>query len=223
MQAAITELSGLGFSDTESRAYTHLLFSGPATGYQLARSAGIARPNIYPILDRLEARGAVIRIQGDAGQSRYEAMPAARMLEHIAGETRRRISGAKAAFASLQPPPATSDSVWNLEGRDAVLGRARELIDASKASLLAGLWALEAEDLGDALADAVRRGVHVTTLCIQGWSTNATAAPATSTVTPSRAPAGRGRCCWSWKGPACWWHSSKRARPPAASTQASKH
>ncbi|HEY7268649.1 MAG TPA: helix-turn-helix domain-containing protein, partial [Dehalococcoidia bacterium] len=168
MQAAITELSGLGFSESEARAYTQLLISGPATGYQLAREAGIARPNIYPILDRLEARGAIIRIETEGGGSRYEALPVARMLERIAGETRRRLSGAEAAFASLQSRSQASESVWNLVGRAAVLSRARELIDAASDSLLAGLWATEAEELGDALAAAVARGVRVTTLCIQG-------------------------------------------------------
>jgi HTH-type transcriptional regulator, sugar sensing transcriptional regulator len=168
MQEAIGQLSSLGFTDSEARAYTHLLLSGPTTGYQLARLAAIPRPNVYPVLDRLEARRVVARIQGEGGLTLYSAMPAGQMLERLSSDVGRHLRDAKDAFDRLAPGAGTAETVWNLDGRAAVIARAAALIEDTKQELLAGLWAAEAGELRDALAALEARGVTPTVLCIQG-------------------------------------------------------
>jgi sugar-specific transcriptional regulator TrmB len=52
------DLTGFGFTPTESLVYEVLLKSGPGTGYAVARAAGLARANTYSALEGLVAKGA---------------------------------------------------------------------------------------------------------------------------------------------------------------------
>src|SRR5215208_7694894 len=52
------DLTGFGFTPTESLVYEVLLQHGPGTGYAIARSAGLARANAYSALEGLVAKGA---------------------------------------------------------------------------------------------------------------------------------------------------------------------
>ena len=52
------DLTGFGFTPTESLVYEVLLKHGPGTGYALARAAGLARANAYSALEGLVTKGA---------------------------------------------------------------------------------------------------------------------------------------------------------------------
>jgi sugar-specific transcriptional regulator TrmB len=52
------DLTGFGFTPTESLVYEVLLKSGPGTGYAVARAAGLARANTYSALEGLVTKGA---------------------------------------------------------------------------------------------------------------------------------------------------------------------
>jgi sugar-specific transcriptional regulator TrmB len=52
------DLTGFGFTPTESLVYEVLLRTGQGTGYAVARAAGLARANTYSALEGLVAKGA---------------------------------------------------------------------------------------------------------------------------------------------------------------------
>jgi sugar-specific transcriptional regulator TrmB len=166
ISSVLDELQALGFGEYEARAYVSLLQSGALTGYQLAKSSGIPRPNVYPVLDRLEERGVVSRITVE-GAALYVALPAREMLSRLAQETDLRLERAREAMDALDTSPEIPQ-VWNLEGYGVMLGRARELVDAAQERILIGTWSSESWRLADALEAAQERGVSVTVLCIQG-------------------------------------------------------
>src|ERR687893_1842998 len=60
---AAVDLTGFGFTPTESLVYEVLLKSGPGTGYAIARGAGLARANTYSALEGLVSKGAA-RVEG---------------------------------------------------------------------------------------------------------------------------------------------------------------
>ncbi len=165
-QDVLSDLQELGFSDYEARAYVGLLENGPLTGYQLARVSGVPRPNVYPALDRLQARGAVQAIQVKDGVH-YAAMPARELLERLSSSLQGRIERAEHSLARLQAK-APVETVWNIQGYENVLLRARAAVDGAASRLIVGLWAEEARHLADSVAAAAARGIEVTTLCIQG-------------------------------------------------------
>jgi sugar-specific transcriptional regulator TrmB len=164
-QDAIQDLQSLGFSEYEARAYVALLQRGPLTGYQLAKASGIPRPNIYPVLDRLQERGAVGRLEVPDG-TQYTALPAEEMLQRLGRDADARLERAHLSMKELDSAPETA-LVWNVRGFDLVIERARELIDSAQDRLLIGTWSNEARELAAATAAAVQRGVTVATLCIQ--------------------------------------------------------
>jgi HTH-type transcriptional regulator, sugar sensing transcriptional regulator len=59
MVEATTLLQELGFGDYEARAYVTLLQRSPVSGYELAKTSGIPRANVYAVLQKLEERTTV--------------------------------------------------------------------------------------------------------------------------------------------------------------------
>lgn len=165
-QKAAERLHELGFSEYESRAYVTLLREGQMTGYQLAKASGVPRPNIYGVLERLERRGAVTRVKTADGAI-YAARPGEEMISGLSRTLERRLGEAGEALARLASA-APGGQVWNIEGYDAVLSAADEVMQSAQHELIAGLWAPEARRLTGTLANAEGRGVEVTTLCLQG-------------------------------------------------------
>ena len=79
---SIEQLQKLGFNGSEATIYVTLLRNGPLTGYELARASGVARPNVYGVLQKLEERGAVSRLDERPG-TRYAPLPFAELLARM--------------------------------------------------------------------------------------------------------------------------------------------
>ena len=76
-------LQQLGFSEYEARAYLALLQRNPLNGYELAKASGLPRANVYAVLQKLEERGAVIRLDMPSG-ARYAPVAPAELTGRIA-------------------------------------------------------------------------------------------------------------------------------------------
>lgn len=75
------DLTGFGYTPTESLVYEIMLKHGPGTGYALARAAGLARANAYSALESLVAKGAA---RVEAGRPRrYRPEPPAGLIARI--------------------------------------------------------------------------------------------------------------------------------------------
>lgn len=159
-------LQRLGFGEYEARAYLALLQHGPSTGYEVAKVSGVPRPNIYPVLQRLEERGAVVRAQ-TAGGARYAAVPPGRLLEGLRASHDANLDDARRALDAITPG-AAPDFVWNAVGYRVLLERARELLGHAEQHVLLALWPQEAAEMALPLAQARTRGVEATVLCLEG-------------------------------------------------------
>jgi predicted transcriptional regulator len=159
-------LQEIGFGDYEARAYVALLQRSPLNGYELAKASGLPRANVYSILDKLEERGAVVRLDTPSG-TRYAAVPPAELISRIGSRFSENLSTAERMLEGLAAPPEY-EYVWNARGYDSLLDYARTLIDAAQHRLLVATWTPEAIALSPNLAAAEQRGVEVITLCLQG-------------------------------------------------------
>jgi predicted transcriptional regulator len=159
-------LEVFGLTQYEIRAYAALLEFGNQTGYALANSAQVPRPNIYATLHRLEERGFVSAIRVKHGVE-YSALPADEMLARLSGRLQRQVADAEEALRQIRPR-VRQEIAWNLQGYEKVMQRARELLDASAQRVLMGTWSAEAVELAEAIARAQSRSVEVSVLCIQG-------------------------------------------------------
>ncbi len=120
----VIDLTPFGFTPTESLVYAVLLRSGPGTGYAIARSAGLARANVYSALEGLVAKGAA-RTDG-ARPKRYAPEDTAAVLARIAtsqGEALDRLSAELETLGVAEAPSvvevASPRAVLQLISRDA--------------------------------------------------------------------------------------------------------
>ena len=164
MADAIALLQELGFSEYEARAYQALLQHNPVTGYELAKVSGIPRANIYLVLQKLEERGAVVRMEsGDS--SRYQPVEPEQLLDAIAHHFEHTVDAVKQTLQSLNRP-VEDGYVWHIQGYDHLLSHARTVIKGTADQLLVALWPDEARALADDFAAAETRKVEITTLCL---------------------------------------------------------
>ena len=164
MADVIELLQQLGFSEYEARAYVTLLQAHPLTGYELAKRSGIPRPNIYPVLQRLEERGAVMRVETPEG-TRYAPTPPGEFLKRLDRRFEETLAAARRALEALGPAPEP-EPVWNLSGYATLLDHARAILDRATRTIWVALWPPEASALAMPLARAEARGVRSTTLCL---------------------------------------------------------
>lgn len=163
VQDAVAHLTALGFGDYESRVYVALLTDGPLSGYEVSKRSGVPRPNVYPALQRLEERGAVIAFAAGRG-SRYAARPAPELLERLARGYRDRLQGAAGSLQRLGADPADPVAVAVADQAE-LLARARAMVASATAQVVLAVTPSTALPLADAVQDALGRGVLVTTLC----------------------------------------------------------
>ncbi|MFL5732109.1 MAG: TrmB family transcriptional regulator [Chloroflexia bacterium] len=159
-------LQRLGFGDYEARAYIGLLRNGEITGYELAKVSGVPRANVYEVLPRLEARGAVVRVDSPSG-ARYSAVPTSQLMPRLADRFNDDLAAAEEALLD-KGPVANQDYSWNVEGYRPVIDHARTLVDDAENELLLAVWPQEARALAASVSAAEARGVPVTTLCLAG-------------------------------------------------------
>src|SRR5262249_13465626 len=157
-------LQQLGFSEYEARAYLALLQRNPLNGYELAKVSGLPRANTYAVLQKLEERGAVVRLDLPNG-SRYAPVAPAELTERIASRFQDVLGATQQALDDLAVP-AGAESIWNIQGYTTLLDHAQALIAATQERLLVAIGRQEAAALAGMLAQAEARGVAVTTLCL---------------------------------------------------------
>ncbi|MBI4496931.1 MAG: TrmB family transcriptional regulator [Chloroflexi bacterium] len=165
MADAVALLQQLGFGEYEARAYVALLQRSPLNGYELAKASGLPRANVYAVLQKLEERGAVVRVETPAGV-RYASVPPSELTRRLGNSFQETLEAAQRLLV-VMTSPAEYEYVGNLRGYPLLLEHARSLLDATQERLLVAIWPQEASALAEPLAQAEQRGVEITTLCLE--------------------------------------------------------
>jgi predicted transcriptional regulator len=166
MDHAIEQLIELGFGQYEAQAYTALLGQNPLNGYELAKASGIPRANIYGILQKLEERGAIVRLDTEGG-TRYAPVLPDELIQRLRSRLQASLESARQSLDGLKAHVA-QDRVWNARGYPVLIQQARALIEAAQEQILVAASPEEAPALSESLEGAQARGVQVTTLCMAG-------------------------------------------------------
>lgn len=164
----IDQLQRLGFTQNEALAYVALLKENPLNGYELAKRSGIPRPNIYPVLQKLEERGAVLRMDTPEG-ARFTPLAPADLISRLGYQFRGALEAASSALEEVAAP-ACAEYALNLSGYPTLLEHARRLVEAAREHLLLLTWPAEAQALGGALRKARESGVRIVTVCPKACS-----------------------------------------------------
>jgi len=182
------DLKRIGFTDYEARIYVQLLRQSPATAYEIAKHAGVPRPNTYQALEALTQRRAVLPVSENP--ARYIAADPQQLFDSIARQTRSLCSDLAKRLSAVTAPPE-DQYVWTLRGDASVHDKIDALIDGAREVL----WIKAADEVlrrhADALRAAAQRGVEAL-IVLFGFDTRAAACgwapPTTSSPFRSTAP-----------------------------------
>ncbi len=161
----IQVLTRLGFSEYEAKAYITLLQNNPLNGYELARESKLPRANVYSVLEKLEDRGAVVRLETPSG-TRYAPVPPEELTQHLDDQMRGYLAEASNLLGALSQP-LQYDYIWNSHGYESLVEHARFLITQAKHSLLIANSPQESLILSKSLDDAAKKNVDIVTLCLE--------------------------------------------------------
>jgi sugar-specific transcriptional regulator TrmB len=155
----VEHLVDLGFSEYEAKAYVALLKENPATGYHVSKISSVPRSMIYEVLGKLTARGAAMELRRD-GKTEYAPIPPKEFLNQVHREHEDLITALRDDLEGLGK---TSDLeyVWNIEGYDNVIAKAREMIKHAQDRVYMAILPSTFDLLKPSLAQAIARGVRV--------------------------------------------------------------
>ncbi len=159
MTELIERLTRLGFSEYEAKAYLALLHESPVTGYQLAKLSSVPRSMIYEVMGKLTARGAAMTLRVEGGM-KYAPIPPEEFLAQLRREQEELVGSLQADLTALDRH-ADLDYVWHIEGHEAILAKAGEMLTQAQSSVYIALFPSTFPALREALETAVRRGVRV--------------------------------------------------------------
>lgn len=176
----MADLTDLGLSDYESRAYRALLDVGPATAKELSETSGVPMGRIYDVLGSIESQH-LVRSQAASRPKKYVAVDPETALERLLDDRKRELREEAEQYEEvvdtlvrdLDGPPEPAEGFWTAEiGAEDTLELLLERVDAAEDSLhivsgsLSGTFDVRAAStrIADHLTDALERGVDVTVL-----------------------------------------------------------
>jgi sugar-specific transcriptional regulator TrmB len=163
--SAVEQLTELGFSQYEARAYVGLLGGEPMTGYALANRTRIPQPKVYETLRRLEDKEAVVRV-GDE-PARFVAVPAERLVANLSERLRTRIAQAERSLAELDhgQPDRHAHVLPALRDWDAIAAWASGVLRLAAQHVYLSAHAEQLAGFAGPIAEAEVRGVRFDVLC----------------------------------------------------------
>ena len=152
-------LEKLGFSSNEAKVYGTLIKHKVLNGYEIAKLSGVARSLVYEVINRLIAKGAVIRIDGEPNF--YKPVEYQDLIRSIKEENEKNIACAERELQQLATENADVDYVMNIVGEEKYVAKAKELIDSAQAEISLSIWRESFEVLRSNIENAISRGVKV--------------------------------------------------------------
>ncbi len=150
------KLKSLGFSQYEINCYLALASNHPANGSQISRISGIARSRIYDVLRNLVRKGWVMEIENGL----YVPLPAQELFKRLQAQFD---DGLKVLKEKLSEPTRNLayEYIWSIRGYDAVINKARQMINAAGRELYVRLFPQAGQLLENDLKKAEKRGVAI--------------------------------------------------------------
>lgn len=158
VSTTIEEMKHLGFTGAEAQIYIFLLQNQLATGYEISKGTGLPRANVYQALETLTVKGRVTVVSAEP--ARYAPLSPERLLKRIQMETEQRCQILKQQLSEIEQPDSVGH-FWEINEREEIETRAKELINAAQSRVAATLWAEDLESFSATLQAAHERGCTV--------------------------------------------------------------
>jgi sugar-specific transcriptional regulator TrmB len=160
MEVVISRLMHLGLSEYEAKAYIGLLRENPASAYEIAKNSGIPTSKIYEVIRRLEARGMIQTIRGEEQKRLFMPVSPQDFVRDYRTMVEENLEAIEAELQGIETTIDTS-YIWHIGDYDALMLRAKRMIDTAERTLEMILWPEEMRRLRPDINDAERRGVKI--------------------------------------------------------------
>ncbi|WP_300673594.1 TrmB family transcriptional regulator [Desulfoluna sp.] len=159
----IQQITSLGFSEYEAKAYVHLLSVQPATAYELSQTSGIPSSKVYEILGRLVEK-RIAFVEGEGRKKKYVAMPPDEFVESRRSVFDRTVHSLEEGLKKIMVKTDDVSFIWNMTEYDFLLDKAQRMIEGAEETLLLSTWQEELSPLIAPLTQAEARGVKIATV-----------------------------------------------------------
>lgn len=139
--------------------YVALLQHPSATGYEIAKHAGLQRANVYQVLAALDERRVVERTSVD-GPARFVGHPPAEVLGRIKKQTAEQADSLIADLAAMAAPREPA-GFYSLRDRSSVIERTAALVGDATERIAMSLWVDDLDWLSEPLRAASASGCQV--------------------------------------------------------------
>lgn len=158
IQVTVEALNRLGLTVYEAKAYIALLKKNPLNGNEISRFSGVPGPKIYETLTRMMQKGLVAPLNTDP--QLYTPLSWHEFIKFKKKEFKNAEKTLSVQLKKIALPPVDI-ALWQLTGYDALIGKARELIEEAGKDILASMWRQEGHLLEKHLRQALRKGVKI--------------------------------------------------------------
>lgn len=152
----ISKLTEFGFSQYETSCYLTLVSNHPSNGSQLSRLSGIARSRIYDVIRSLNRKGLVFEVE----PGMYVPLPFVELKKRLRSQFETNLSVLEDEL-TRDMTDNTYEYIFTIRGVEAVLTKAREMIDNAGQEVYIRLFPGLAGRLEPCLARAMARGVGI--------------------------------------------------------------
>jgi len=159
----IQQITALGFSEYEAKAYVHLLSAQPATAYELSQTSGIPSSKIYEILGRLTEK-RVVFVEGEGRKKKYVATPPDEFVQSRRQFFHRTFDSLEEGLKQVTQKPDDVSFIWNIKEYGFLLDKAERMIEGAEKTVLLSTWREEYSHLSDAMTQAETNGVKIATV-----------------------------------------------------------
>lgn len=161
------DLQKLGLSQYESRAYAALVRTPKVTAYELAKQSGIPPSKVYEVLERLRAK-QLVGVVETGGSPRYTPLEPREAMARYRRSYEDLLDGLEESLEEIHSSDQVGNGyVWNLQGREAVLAKAVEMVEEAGEEILLAAWPDQLPRLEPHLVAADDRGVRIA-VCLYG-------------------------------------------------------
>ncbi|QIK69691.1 TrmB family transcriptional regulator [Erysipelothrix sp. HDW6C] len=152
----IEQLKAIGLTEIEAKCYLALYETPNQTGYEVAKTIGVSRSNVYASLASLHKKGCCVVTEGKT--TTYTAVSIDDVLEKLSQEFKQ---SARALKRQLRRRKRDTFNFFTTTGDDAIQMVIQRSIAHANASVIADVWPQDLPIILPYLEEAQERGVKV--------------------------------------------------------------
>ncbi|MGD9396882.1 MAG: helix-turn-helix domain-containing protein [Candidatus Thorarchaeota archaeon] len=129
----VGDLTSLGLTKNEAKAYHSLVRLGKSTARVIAEDSGIPRSKVYETLNLLEKRGIIKKVTG-SDPALFDPAPVDAALDHLEEKVKSSATSARKKLKGLQSLRGTEakEFAWAVQGMEQVIVGLRTAIESAQ-------------------------------------------------------------------------------------------